>query len=107
MHWTEPVFRSSLTDFFYASVFVTILISLHLHWWVLASSCEMHCVVLACYYFKVTYYFYFVIMEHKSDSNSYDSEEDISVDKYSSKPSMSEIEITDSDSESSMGIQQA
>jgi hypothetical protein len=47
-----------------------------------------------------------MITECNSDSNSYKGEEeDISIDKSSSKPSMSEEEITDSNSD--IEIQQA
>jgi hypothetical protein len=47
-----------------------------------------------------------MIKEHKRDCHSYDGEvEDISVDESGSDTSISEVEITDSDSDSSVDMQ--
>jgi hypothetical protein len=84
-------------DFFYTtlSLLIAVLIYfyiLYLQFGSFANSCDhrcdMHYVILTSYYFQA------VVMEYKSDNDSYDGEvEDTSVDEYSSDTSTSEAEI--------------
>jgi hypothetical protein len=105
----EPMLSNSLTDFT-SGEFLSLLLCLcslqclYLYsfiWQVFEGSCDMNCIVIASYYF--------VKMEHESDSDSHDDEvEDMSVDESGSDDaSVSEVEIRDSGSGSSVDIQQA